>query len=125
MPPPPPPVANRLGRSIKPSPKFGDRGELDCAAGRFASTPVARRGLAPIEDELAVPAFATAGAQIWAMGLHAGVRKRFKARVLKLRTGYPRIHVRYEATEEDATDALLLPEMKEAYLAADQVAALA
>ena len=39
-------------------------------------------------------------------------------------SGYPRIHVRYEATEEDATDALLLPEMKEAYLAADQVAAL-
>ena len=53
------------------------------------------------------------------------MRKRFKARVLKLRTGYPRIHVGYEATEEDATDALLLPEMKEAYLAADQVAALA
>ena len=120
-PPPRPPVANRLGRSIKPVAKFGDKGELDGAARRFASTPVARRGLAPLEDELGVPAFANEGAQIWAMGLHAGVRKRFKARVLKVRARFPRLHVRYEANEEGATDALLLPEMKEAYLAADQV----
>ena len=33
------------------------------------------------------------------MGLHAGVRKRFKATVVKLRKQFPRIVVKYTATE--------------------------
>ena len=37
------------------------------------------------------------------MGLHAGTRKRFKAEVVKLRTQFPRIVVKYTATEDDNT----------------------
>ena len=72
-----------------------------------------------LDEERGVPAFALpGGGQIYAMGLHAGVRKRFRARVIQIRrTGWPRIVVRYEATEDGSgTSDLLLPEMKSAYV---------
>ena len=65
---------------------------------------------------MGVPAYALPGGQVWAMGLHAGARKRFKAEVVGLRTQFPRIIVKYIATEEGVTTAIALPEMKTAYL---------
>ena len=50
------------------------------------------------------------GNDVWAMGLHAGVRKRFKARVVKLRKRFPRIVVKYYATESGGTHPLELPD---------------
>ena len=38
---------------------------------------------------MGVPAFAQVGQAVWAMGLHCGVRKRFKAKVIKLRKMFP------------------------------------
>ena len=55
------------------------------------------------------------------MGLHAGSRKRFKAEVLSLRLQFPRIVVKYIATEEGETAAIALPEMRTAYLHAADV----
>ena len=72
-------------------------------------------------DKTSVPAYATQGAQVWAWGLHAGVRKRFKARVNKLRASFPRIVVRYEETEAGETHPLSLPEMPVAFLTAADV----
>ena len=50
------------------------------------------------------------------MGLHAGTRKRFKARVTKLRKMYPRIVVRYLEDESGNTNRLALPDPITAYL---------
>ena len=56
------------------------------------------------------------GEEVWAMGLHAGARKRFKAEVLSLRKQFPRIIVKYTATEDGNTAAIALPEMRTAYV---------
>ena len=50
------------------------------------------------------------------MGLYAGSRKRFKAVVTGLRKQFPRIVVKYIATEDGNTTAIALPEMKTAYV---------
>ena len=63
-----------------------------------------------------MPAYALPGEQVWAMGLHAGARKRFKAEAMALRKQFPRIVVKYMATEDDNTASIALPEMKTAYL---------
>ena len=55
------------------------------------------------------------------MGLHAGSRKRFRAVVISLRTQFPRIVVKYIATEDGVTAAIALPEMATAYLHAADV----
>ena len=65
---------------------------------------------------MGVPAYALPGEQVWAMGLHAGTRRRFKAEVIGLRKQFPRIVVKYIATEDDNTNAIALPEMRTAYL---------
>ena len=65
---------------------------------------------------MGVPAYALPGEQVWAIGLHAGTRKRFKAEVVGLRNQFPRIIVKYIATEDDVKAAIALPEMKTAYL---------
>ena len=59
------------------------------------------------------------------MGLHAGARKRFKAEVVSLRKQFPRIVVKYTATEDDNTAAIALPEMKTAYLTSDDIEQIA
>jgi hypothetical protein len=124
-PPPPPPVpppvvalppTPRPQRERKRKGRYGDNGELDGAASSFRSAPAARKASVDPSVEMGVPAYALPGEQVWAMGLHAGTRKRFKAEVVKLRTQFPRIMVKYTATEDDNTAAIALPEMRTAYL---------
>ena len=50
------------------------------------------------------------------MGLHVGVRKRFKATVLKLRKQFPRIVVKYLEDESGGSHVLQLPDPPTAYL---------
>ena len=57
---------------------------------------------------------------MWAIGLFAGQRKRFRAEVTSLRNQFPRIVVRYTATEDGETAAIALPEMA-AYLHAGDI----
>ena len=129
----PPPVAappapaqqqqSRSGRSVKPAPKFGDKGEMDGAASSFKSSPMPRREMPPVSVETSVPAWAMpGGGEIYAYGLHAGSRKLFRAKVLRLRTQYPRIVVEYLSTEDGSgTSALELPEMRTAYLTINDI----
>ena len=56
------------------------------------------------------------------MGLHAGSRKRFKAKVVCHRTQFPRIVVKYISTEDDITTPIALPEMRTAYVTMADVA---
>ena len=72
-----------------------------------------------LEEERGVPAWALPGGnQIFCWGLHAGTKKKFRARVLQIRrTGWPRIVVRFEATADGrGTSAIELPEMRTAYV---------
>ena len=116
-PPPPPPVVPRSSSRLpKRKERFGENGELEGAASRFRSAPPSRKASIDPSVEMGVPAYALPGEQVWAMGLHAGTRKRFKAEVVGLRTQFPRIIVKYFATEDDVTAAIALPEMKTAYL---------
>ena len=116
---------NRIVRSAKELKKksesvrkvqYGDNGELDGAASSFRSAPAARKASVDPSVEMGVPAYALPGEQVWAMGLHAGTRKRFKAEVVKLRPQFPRIVVKYTATEDDNTAAIALPDLRTAYL---------
>ena len=70
---------------------------------------------------MGVPSFALPGEQVWAMGLHAGSRKRFRAEVLSLRTQFPRIKVKYTATESGETASIALPEIVTAHLHAADI----
>ena len=119
-PPPPPPVVlaptPRPQRERKRKAQYGDNGELEGAASSFRSAPARRKASVDSSVEMGIPAFAFPGEQVWAMGLHAGVRKRFKAMVVKLRPQFPRIVVKYTATEDDNTATITLPEMRTAYL---------
>ena len=129
MPPPPPmplpppmqPPPARLQRERKRKERYGDNGELDGNASSSRSTPAPRKPSIAPELEMGVPAFALPGEEVWAMGLHAGSRKRFKAEVISLRTQFPRIVVRYTASEDGETAAIALPEMVTAYLHAADV----
>ena len=85
-------------------------------ASSFRSAPAARKASIDPSVEMGVPAYAQPGEQVWAMGLHAGARKRFKAEVVQLRTQFPRIIVKYIATEDGNTAAIALPEMRTAYV---------
>ena len=116
-------LSSRSGRSVKPAQKFGSKGEFEGAASSFKSSPVPRRALPPVSVETSVPAFAMpGGGEIYAYGLHAGVRKRFRAKVLRLRTQFPRIVVEYLSTEDGSgTNALELPEMRTAYLTTNDI----
>ena len=69
-----------------------------------------------------MPAFALPGETVWAMGLHCGGRKRFKAKVVKLRKLFPRIVVQYLETETGGTHPLELPDPITAYLTMTDVA---
>ena len=89
---------------------------MDGAASSYRSAPATRKASVDPAVEMGVPAYALPGEQVWAIGLHAGARKRFKAEVIGLRKHFPRIIVKYIATEDDVTSAIALPEMKTAYL---------
>ena len=86
----------------------------------YVAPPPRKPSIAP-DLEMGVPAFALPGEEIWAMGLHAGSRKRFRAEVLSIRTQFPRIVVRYNANEDGETASIALPEMPTAYLHAADV----
>ena len=115
--------STRSGRHVNAAQKFGSKGELEGAASSFKSTPVPRRAMPPVSVETSVPAFAMpGGGEIYAYGLHAGVRKRFRAKVLRLRTQFPRIVVEYLSTEDGSgTNPLELPELKTAYLTTNDI----
>ena len=118
----PPPAPERASqRASRKRARFGDAGELDGAASSFRSAPAARKASIDQVTEMGVPAFALPGETVWAMGLHAGTRKRFRAEVIKLRTQFPRIVVKYTATEGGGTLPLELPDPVTAYLHAGDV----
>lgn len=129
MPPPPPmPLPPPMQPPVRPQrerkrkERYGDNGELDDGpASGFRSAPPPRKPSIAPELEMGVPAFALPGEEVWAMGLHAGSRKRFRAEVVSLRTQFPRIVVKYIATEDGVTAAIALPEMATAYLHAADV----
>ena len=103
-------------RQPKRKTRYGDNGELDGAASSFRSAPSSRKASVDPSVEMGVPAYAIPGEQVWAMGLRAGVRMRFRAEVVKLRNQFPRIVVRYTATEDGETSRHVLPDMSTAYL---------
>ena len=80
----------RAGRERKRKVRYGDNGELDGAARSFRSAPPPPKPAVDESEDMGVPAYALPGEEVWAMGLHAGARKRFKATVLKLRKQFPR-----------------------------------
>ena len=122
LPPPMPPPAARPQRERKRKERYGDNGELDGGpASGFRSAPPPRKPSIAPELEMGVPAYALPGEEVWAMGLHAGQRKRFRAEVTSLRTQFPRIVVKYTAYEDGGTAAIALPEMRTAYLCAADV----
>ena len=116
-PPQPPPVVPRSSaRHQKRKQHFGDNGEFEGPASRFRSAPPPRKASVDPSVEMGVPAYALPGERVWAKGLRAGVRMRFKAEVLKLRKQFPRIVVKYVATEDDETYRHVLPDVLTAYL---------
>ena len=123
LPPPPPATpASRPQRDRKRKAHYGDAGELDGAASSFRSAPAARKASLDVSVETEIPEFAAVGAEVWAYGLHAGARKRFKAEIVKHRKQFPRLVVRFKSTEDGVTAPIALPEMKTAYLHAADVA---
>jgi len=123
-PPPAPPASlppSRAGRERKRKAFFGDAGELDGAASSFRSAPMDRKASVDPSEEMGVPAYAIPGSEVLAMGLHAGVRKRFKATVTGLRKQFPRIVVKYTATEDGGKHPLELPDPVTAYLTMSDV----
>jgi hypothetical protein len=121
-PPPTPMAASRPQRDRKRKAHYGDAGELDGAASSFRSAPAARKASLDASVETEVPDFASIGEEVWAYGLHAGARKRFKAEVVKHRKQFPRLVVRYTATEAGGSHSLELPDPITAYLHAADVA---
>ena len=101
--------------------RYGDAGELEGAASSFHSAPAARKPSIDPTHEMGVPAYALPGEAVWAWGLYAGVRKRFKATVKSLRKRFPRIVVKYLADESDNTNPLALPDPITAYVTMDDV----
>jgi len=76
----------------------------------------------PLADETSVPAFAAVGAEVRALGWHGGTHRWFRARVVKLRPRFPKIHVKFLAdAETGAAHPLALP-LVDAYLHAGQLA---
>jgi hypothetical protein len=106
-------------RERKRKQRYGDAGELDGAASSFRSAPSARKKSVSFEDETSVPDFAFPPNELWAKGWHAGRHAWFRARVIKLRPKFPRIHVEFIADEGGNTNALALPELSAYVHAAD------
>jgi hypothetical protein len=120
--PAPPPVPERASnRASRKRVRFGESGELDGAASSFRSAPMARKVSVSPTAEIDVPAYVEPGETILAMGLHAGIRKRFKAVVIKIRKQFPRIVVKYVADEGGGTHPLQLPDPVTAYLTSSDV----
>jgi len=121
MPPPPPPPVRGSERKRKAASRFGDSGEFDGPASSFRSASAPRKESIDASLEMGVPAYCLPGEDVMAWGLHAGVRKRFRAKVVGLRKMFPRIIVKYTATEDGGTHPLELPDPITAYLTASDV----
>ena len=66
-----------------------------------------------------MPDFAFPPNELWAKGWHAGRHAWFRARVIKLRSTFPRIHVEFTTDETGNSHALALPELSAYVHAAD------
>ncbi len=103
--------------------RFGEGGELDGPASAFHSAPPERRASVDLASEYSVPAYALPGAAVYAYGLRAGVRMKFRAVVTSIRSRFPRIVVKYVATADGSETAPhALPELRTAYLMAIDIA---
>ena len=118
----PPPPPSRPQRDRKRKARYGDNGELDGNATSFRTAPAARKASVDPSVEMGVPEYAAPGEEVWAMGLHAGSRKRFKAEVVSHRAQFPRIVVKYLCTEDNNNTPIALPEMCTAYLTMADIA---
>lgn len=75
-----------------------------------------------MQDETEVPEYATVGATVRAIGWHGGTHKFFTARVLEIRTRFPKIVVEFIADETTgASHPIALPEPKTAYVHAGMI----
>jgi hypothetical protein len=112
---------SRSGRQPKRKERF--EAPIDEAASKFKSPSLAsKKPAADASIDMGVPEFVFPGEEIYAMGLWAGNRKRFRARVSSVRPQFPRIVVHYTSTEDGVgSSALELPEMQTAYLHAGDV----
>jgi len=119
---PPPPPPSRPQRDRKRKARYGDNGELDGNGMIFRTTQAARKASVDPSVEMGIPDYAAPGEEVWAMGLHAGSRKRFKAEVVSHRAQFPRIVVKYISAEDNNTTPIALPEMRTAYLTMADIA---
>ena len=112
---------SRSGRQPKRKERF--EADIDEAASKFKSASAACKK--PITDasiDMQVPDFVSVGEEIYAIGLWAGTRKRFRARVVSVRAQFPRIVVYFTSTEDGVgSGALQLPDMRTAYVHAGEV----
>ena len=118
----PPPAPLRSGRVAQKRKRYGDGAEATLPPSKWASTPASRKPDVDASVDYGVPAFALPGEEVYASGLRAGFRLRFRATVLRLRAQFPRIVVRYDATEDGNAAKPLLPYVGTAYVTMDQVA---
>ena len=76
------------------------------------------------EDGLPIlPAGCCVGAFCLAYGTNAGQRKQFKAKIMAVRELYPHVLVKYVGDFSGSTSALLLPEVRNSYVAVREVQA--
>ena len=76
------------------------------------------------EDGLPIlPAGCCVGAFCLAYGTNAGQRKQFKAKIMAVRELYPHVLVKYVGDASGSTSALLLPEVRNSYVAVREVQA--
>ena len=116
-------TAPRSGRVRKAPGRFGHGGELEGRAGAYRSAPLPTRNREATLG-LEAPGFCLPGCTIWARGWLSGGRTWFKARILKLRRQRPPIHVVYFEDAQGNVNPLALPNLKEAYVHASDVAQL-
>ena len=121
---PPPPPSSRYGRKRALRTLYGDVDEADLPASKFRSATIAPKPFVSMQEEVQVPSWATVDATIRAIGWHGGTHKFFTARVLKIRSQFPRIVVEFIADESGCEHPIALPEPRTAYVHAGMIAAI-
>jgi hypothetical protein len=114
---------SRNGRVRKAPGRFGHGGELEGKASEFRSAPLPLRNRKAWMNPGA-PSFCLPGCTIWARGWLSGGRSWFKARIIKLRRQRPINHVLNVEAAQGNANSLALPNLKEAYVNASDVATL-
>ena len=90
---------------------------MDGPARAFKSAAATQKAAVDVSEEVGVPGFCMPGEEVYAMGLFAGSRMKFRAKVLRLRQQWPRIVIEYTATADgEGTHRHELPEMITAYV---------